>query len=98
MNPIPEARCPLCGGPITFLDVLSIITPFQSVSCVTCGEDVFLKNKWGITVLSFVFFFLVSVGSLFLFYNGRGSYLSHLLGGLGLIVFLELVITGMILS
>lgn len=32
--------------------VLSIVTPFQSIDCVSCGEMVFLRNKWGLTLLS----------------------------------------------
>ncbi len=32
--------------------VLSIVTPFQSIDCVSCGEMVFLRNKWGLTMLS----------------------------------------------
>jgi hypothetical protein len=50
----PQTRCPKCNGPVTFFEVMSIITPFQSIDCSTCGEMIFLKHKMEL--------FLISIG------------------------------------
>ena len=52
MKTFPKAKCPKCGGPVSFMDVVSIVTPFQSISCMSCGVLIFLRNKWGLTLLS----------------------------------------------
>lgn len=51
---LPQTRCPNCNGPVTFFEVMSIVTPFQSIDCSTCGEMIFLKHK--------VEIFLISIG------------------------------------
>lgn len=50
----PQTRCPKCNGPVTFFEVMSITTPFQSIDCSTCGEMIFLKHKMEL--------FLISIG------------------------------------
>ncbi|HNF59179.1 MAG TPA: hypothetical protein PLN89_06370, partial [Elusimicrobiota bacterium] len=64
MKWIPEAHCPKCKGPITFFDVLGIVTPFQCIYCVSCGEMVFLKHRWtflSVAVLAGVLMVLFSI-------------------------------------
>ena len=58
----PNCRCPKCKGPITFFEVMSILTPFQGIDCSTCGELVFLKHKMELFVLTIVLavFFILS--------------------------------------
>lgn len=62
----PKTSCPNCNGPITFFEVMSIVTPFQSIDCSTCGEMVFLKHKIelfliciGLGITTFLFSFLI---------------------------------------
>lgn len=65
----PNCRCPKCKGPITFFEVMSILTPFQGIDCSTCGELVFLKHKmelFGLTILLAVLFIFLSVVALVL--------------------------------
>ncbi|MBL0058398.1 MAG: hypothetical protein IPP35_04685 [Elusimicrobia bacterium] len=52
MKLLPNTHCPACGGTITFFDVMSIVTPFQSISCATCGEMVFLRHRWGLMFIA----------------------------------------------
>jgi hypothetical protein len=52
MKYLPNTTCPACQGPITFFDVMSIVTPFQSISCATCGEMVFLRHRWGLMFIA----------------------------------------------
>lgn len=40
----PSGHCPRCRGPITFFDVLGIVTPFQCIYCPSCSDMVFLRN------------------------------------------------------
>lgn len=62
MKLFPRTNCPKCNGPVTFFEVMSIMTPFQSIDCSTCGEMVFIKHKielflisMGLGVMTFVF-------------------------------------------
>lgn len=61
----PQTHCPNCNGPVTFFEVMSIITPFQSIDCSTCGEMIFLKHKVGLLLLSLGLGGLVFLFSLF---------------------------------
>ena len=67
----PQTRCPKCNGPVTFFEVMSIVTPFQSIDCSSCGEIVFLKHKSelfliasGLGVLTFVVSLYVLINSI----------------------------------
>lgn len=66
MTLLPKTSCPGCHGPVTFFEVMSIVTPFQSIDCSTCGEMIFLKHKVGLFLISIglagiVFLFLLFV-------------------------------------
>jgi hypothetical protein len=62
---LPQTRCPNCNGPVTFFEVMSIITPFQSIDCSTCGEMIFLKHKVGLFLISIGLGVIVFLFSLF---------------------------------
>jgi O-antigen/teichoic acid export membrane protein len=65
----PQTRCPKCNGPVTFFEVMSIVTPFQSIDCSTCGEMVFLKHKSELFLISIGLGVLTFVVSLYVLIN-----------------------------
>lgn len=70
MKLLPNASCPNCKGPVTFVQVMSIVTPYQSTDCTTCGEMLFLVHRTELMVASILAAFLLVVGGLMAYTNG----------------------------
>lgn len=94
MKILPDSQCPKCKGPITFFDVMGIITPFQCIYCPTCAEMVFLKHPWGLFFLSLIFALSVTVFAVAMLLEGYSTNLSVYLAALLVLVVAEFVITG----
>ncbi|MBK8574941.1 MAG: hypothetical protein IPN90_04400 [Elusimicrobia bacterium] len=60
---LPHTTCPHCNGPVTFFEVMSVLTPFQAIDCSTCGELIFLKHKVELFLLSIGLALMVLVAS-----------------------------------
>jgi hypothetical protein len=93
MNSFPKTRCPSCQGPVTFFEVMSIVTPFQSIDCSSCGEMIFLKHRGSLFFLSIVLGILVFLGALFVLVKGWISPIPTYLIGFGCLVGAELYFT-----
>ncbi len=65
----PRTHCPNCNGPVTFFEVMSIVTPFQSIDCSSCGEMLFLKHKVEMFILTIVISVTVFLFSFFVLIN-----------------------------
>lgn len=98
MKLIPEAHCPQCKGPITFFDVLGIVTPFQCIYCVSCGEMVFLKHRWTFLVVAVLAGATMLMFSVELVTKSLVSLLATLLGAFAALVVLEIVMTGYVVK
>ena len=62
MNFLPKASCPKCKDPVTFVQVMSIVTPYQSIDCTTCGEMLFLVHRTELLIISILTSLLVMAG------------------------------------
>jgi hypothetical protein len=89
----PNTRCPNCNGPVTFFEVMSIVTPFQGIDCSTCGELVFLKHKMELFLISIGLGLVVFFGALFSLTSGKMSILLTYSVGIILLVVTEFLIT-----
>lgn len=69
MKIFPRTHCPKCNGPVTFFEVMSIVTPFQSIDCSSCGEMLFLKHKVEMFILTIVISVIVFLFSFFVLVN-----------------------------
>lgn len=95
---IPETTCPKCRGPITFFDVMGIITPFQCIYCPTCGDMVFLKHRWTFLFFSVILGFTVASASFLALLQGVMMGLKVFMASLGVMVVAELVLTGYVVK
>ncbi len=94
MTLLPNVPCPKCKGRITFFDVMGIVTPFQYITCATCGEMVFLKNRWGVLIFSIVFGLTVTLIFLgALVGEWATDYIVYAVA-LGIIIAVEFLVTG----
>ncbi len=69
MKLLPKTHCPMCNGPVTFFEVMSIVTPFQSIDCSSCGEMLFLKHKMEVFLISIGLSVIVFLFMVFLLIN-----------------------------
>ncbi len=98
MKLIPEAHCPKCKGPITFFDVLGIVTPFQCIYCISCGEMVFLKHRWTFLTVALAAGALMVMFSIEVVTKSLASLMSTFLFALSALVLLEIVMTGYVVK
>ena len=98
MKWIPEAHCPKCKGPITFFDVLGIVTPFQCIYCVSCGEMVFLKHRWTFLSVAVLAGVLMVLFSIEVVTKSLASMMSTFVVSLTSLVVLEIVMTGYVVK
>ncbi|HMU74641.1 MAG TPA: hypothetical protein PKZ00_06365 [Elusimicrobiota bacterium] len=98
MKWIPEAHCPKCKGPITFFDVLGIVTPFQCIYCVSCGEMVFLKHRWTFLSVAVLAGVLMVLFSIEVVTKSFASMMSTFVVSLISLVALEIVMTGYVVK
>ena len=98
MKWIPEAHCPKCKGPITFFDVLGIVTPFQCIYCVSCGEMVFLKHRWTFLSVAVLAGVLMVLFSIEMVTKSLASMMSTFVVSLTSLVVLEIVMTGYVVK
>ncbi|HMU95463.1 MAG TPA: hypothetical protein PKB12_02200 [Elusimicrobiota bacterium] len=98
MKWIPEAHCPKCKGPITFFDVLGIVTPFQCIYCVSCGEMVFLKHRWTFLSVAVLAGVLMVLFSIEVVTKSLASMMSTFVVSLISLVALEIVMTGYVVK
>jgi prepilin signal peptidase PulO-like enzyme (type II secretory pathway) len=93
MKIAPKAKCPKCKGPVSFLDVLSIITPFQSISCASCGEPIFLMHRWGVTLVALGVGMIVLLLSLGFMIQGLMTSLQTYIWAALVLLLMELAVT-----
>ena len=98
MKWIPEAHCSKCKGPITFFDVLGIVTPFQCIYCVSCGEMVFLKHRWTFLSVAVLAGVLMVLFSIEVVTKSFASMMSTFVVSLISLVALEIVMTGYVVK
>ena len=98
MKWIPEAHCPKCKDPITFFDVLGIVTPFQCIYCVSCAEMVFLKHRWTFLSVAVLAGVLMVLFSIEVVTKSFASMMSTFVVSLISLVALEIVMTGYVVK
>jgi hypothetical protein len=98
MNSLPKASCPNCKGPVTFVQVMSIVTPFQSIDCTTCGEMLFLVHRTELLIVSVLTAFLLIAGGSIAYSNGWMSAPALYGAALVYVVVTELAMTTIIVK
>lgn len=98
MNFLPKATCPNCKGPVTFVQVMSIVTPLQSIDCTTCGEMLFLVHRTELLIVSILIAFLLVFGGMVAYTSGWASVPALYGAALGFVVLMELVMTTIIVK
>lgn len=93
----PNTTCPRCNGPVTFFEVMSIVTPFQAIDCSTCGELVFLKHKMELFLVSIGLSVVVFIMTLLCLTQGIASILLTYLVGIFILVLAEYSITAYVI-
>jgi hypothetical protein len=97
MELFPRTSCPNCNGPVTFFEVMSIVTPFQSIDCSTCGEMVFLKHKIELFLISIGLGAMTFVFSLFVLIKGILPMMTTYAAGFLILLAAEFIITAHII-
>jgi hypothetical protein len=98
MSFLPKASCPNCKGPVTFVQVMSIVSPYQATDCTTCGELLFLLYRTELLIVSIATAFLLMVGAMAAYSNKWLSVPVLYGAALVFVVMLELIMTTFIVK
>ncbi len=83
---------------MTFVQVMSIVTPLQSIDCTTCGEMLFLVHRTELLLVSVLLAFLLIFAGMVAYTNGWASVPALYGAAMGFVVLMELLMTTIIVK